>query len=78
VSESPTAEAFDPSGDERAQLDAEVRLVDDMHWAARRNDREALGRYLAQYRSSFPEGQLKKEVAEFAARLERSTPSIED
>jgi hypothetical protein len=53
-------------------LDTEVRLVDDMHWAARRNDRVALGRFVNAYRETFPEGQLKKEVAEFEARLERS------
>ncbi len=54
------------------QLDSEVRLVDDMHSAARRHDRVALGRFVELYRESFPDGQLKKEVAEFAARLERS------
>jgi hypothetical protein len=53
----------------RDELDSEVRLVDDMHWAARRNDREALSRFLERYRETFPDGQLKKEVAEFAARL---------
>jgi hypothetical protein len=53
-------------------LDSEVRLVDDMHWAARHNDRDALSRFLERYRETFPDGQLKKEVAEFAARLERS------
>jgi len=57
---------------ERASLDAEVRMVDDMHWAARRNDRAALGRLVAAYRSAFPNGQLEAEVGEFAARLERS------
>jgi len=54
----------------RAALDAEVRLVDDMHRAARRNDREALGRLVSAYRSEFPDGQLKKEVADFEASLE--------
>ena len=56
---------------DRSRLDAEVRLVDDMHWAARSNDREALGRFLETYRLTFPDGELKKEVAEFAERLER-------
>jgi hypothetical protein len=51
-------------------LDAEVRLVDNMHWAARRNDRAALERLVTTYRSSFPGGQLEAEVAEFAARLD--------
>ena len=74
----PMGAALAQSSDEQAQLDAEVRLVDDMHWAARRNDRDALGRYLAQYESSFPDGQLKKEVAEFAARLERPGTSSEN
>lgn len=63
--------AVDPAGAANPSLDAEVRLVDDMHWAVRRNDREALGRFLETYRVRFPDGQLKKEVAEFAARLER-------
>jgi hypothetical protein len=56
---------------DRSRLDAEVRLVDDMHWAARSNDREALGRFLEIYRLTFPDGELKKEVSEFAQRLER-------
>ena len=59
-------------GAEGTSLDAEVRLVDDMHWAARRNDRAALERLVAAYRSSFPNGQLEAEVGEFAARLERA------
>lgn len=58
---------------ESASLDAEVRLVDDMHWAARRNDREALARFVATYHASFPDGQLKEEVSAFAARLARPT-----
>ena len=53
----------------RAALDAEVRLVDDMHRAARRDDREALARLVAAYRSEFPDGQLEKEVADFEASL---------
>jgi hypothetical protein len=64
--------ALEMAAPEASALDTEVRLVDDMHGAARRNDREALARYVEVYRESFPEGQLKKEVAEFAARLERS------
>ncbi len=56
---------------DRSRLDAEVRLVDDMHWAARSNDREALGRFLEIYRLTFPDGELKKEVSQFALRLER-------
>lgn len=75
---SPAAEALDEPSAEQAELDTEVRLVDDMHGAARRNDRESLARFLAQYRSAFPDGQLKKEVAEFAARLERSDTSVEN
>jgi hypothetical protein len=58
---------------ESASLDAEVRLVDDMHWAARRNDRDALARFVATYHASFPDGQLQEEVAAFAARLARPT-----
>jgi hypothetical protein len=59
----------------KADLDSEVQLVDEMHWAARHNDHQALGRFLERYRETFPDGQLKKEVAEFAARLERSEAS---
>jgi hypothetical protein len=66
------AGGVDLLGAEKPDLDSEVRLVDDMHWAARRNDREALGRFLARYRETFADGQLKKEVAEFATRLEQS------
>ena len=66
------AGGVDLFGAEKPDLDSEVRLVDDMHWAARRNDREALGRFLARYRETFADGQLKKEVAEFATRLEQS------
>jgi hypothetical protein len=70
LADSPT---MDPV-QEKADLDSEVKLVDEMHWAARHNDREALGRFVEQYRETFPDGQLKKEVAQFAARLERSEP----
>jgi hypothetical protein len=55
----------------RAALDAEVRLVDDMHAAARRKERAALARLVAAYRAEFPDGQLKKEVADFEQSLER-------
>jgi hypothetical protein len=64
--------ALEVAAREASALDTEVRLVDDMHGAARRNDRAALARYVDEYRASFPEGQLRSEVAEFAARLERS------
>jgi hypothetical protein len=57
---------------ETASLEAEVRLVDDMRWAARHNNREALARLVATYHASFPDGQLEQEVSAFAARLERS------
>lgn len=60
-------------GLDSASLEAEVRLVDDMRWAARHNDREALARLVATYRASFPDGQLEEEVSAFAARLERPT-----
>lgn len=59
-------------------LDAEVRLVDDMHAAVRRNDDEALARFVERYRLTFPDGQLKKEVTEFAARLSPSKTSESD
>jgi hypothetical protein len=71
----PAGGALDESA-EQAELDREVRLVDDMHSAARRNDREALSRFLERYRASFPDGQLKREVAEFAARLEHPDISV--
>jgi hypothetical protein len=58
---------------ERLRLDTEVALVDDMHWAARQNDHEALARFVAAYRVQFPDGQLQAEVAKFASRLERSS-----
>ncbi len=58
---------------ERLRLDSEVALVDDMHWAARSNDHEALARFVESYRLQFPDGQLQAEVAKFAARLERSS-----
>lgn len=60
----------EPVADERrAALDAEVRLVDDMHGAARRKERAALARLVAAYRAEFPDGQLKKEVADFERSL---------
>jgi len=71
----PEQAALDAVALDAAALDAEVKLVDDMHWAARRNDRAALGRFIEQYRATFPEGQLKNEVAEFAARVDRADPS---
>jgi hypothetical protein len=57
--------------EERARLDAEVQLVDDMHGAARHKDHAALKRLLTIYRASFPDGQLRQEVAEFAVRVEQ-------
>jgi hypothetical protein len=65
--------ALDGRSAEQDALDTEVRLVDEMHSAARRNDRETLGRVVDRYRASFPDGQLKREVAEFAARFEHPT-----
>jgi hypothetical protein len=56
---------------ERARLDAEVKLVDDMHGAARHKDHVALKRLLDIYRTTFPDGQLRQEVAEFAMSVER-------
>jgi hypothetical protein len=71
VATPPAGGALDgPSADQDA-LDTEVRLVDEMHSAVRRNDREALGRVVDRYRAHFPEGQLKQEVAELAAQFER-------
>lgn len=64
--------APEEAASERAALDAEVRLVDDMHRAARREDLDALASLVAAYRARFPEGQLKKEVEAFSARLEQS------
>ena len=55
----------------RAALDAEVRLVDDMHGAARRKERAALARLVAAYRAEFPDGQRKKEVTDFERSLEQ-------
>jgi hypothetical protein len=56
---------------ERARLDAEVELVDDMHGAARHEDHATLKRLLEIYRTRFPDGQLRQEVAEFAVRVQR-------
>lgn len=70
VATPPAGGALDGPSAEDA-LDTEVRLVDEMHSAARRNDREALGRVVDRYRANFPEGQLKREVAELAAQFER-------
>jgi hypothetical protein len=70
--------SVDRSAAGHPDLDAEVRLVDDMHSAVRRNDDEALARFVERYRLTFPDGQLKKEVAEFAARLSPSKTSESD
>jgi hypothetical protein len=67
-----TEAAVAGSSTEKDRLDAEVRLIDEMHGAARRNDRDALARAVQTYRETFPDGQLKAEAAEFAARLDGS------
>jgi len=69
----PAGVALEEPSAEQDALDTEVRLVDEMHSAARRNDRETLGRVVDRYRATFPDGQLKREVAEFAARFDRPT-----
>jgi hypothetical protein len=56
----------------RAALDAEVRLVDEMRAAARRDDHDGLARLVAAYQREFPDGQLETEVADFEALLERA------
>jgi hypothetical protein len=71
VSAPPAVGALSETLNRESSLDSEVRLVDEMHWAARHNDREALSRFVETYRLNFPDGQLRKEVSEFAARLER-------
>jgi hypothetical protein len=71
VATPPAGGAIEGPSAEQDALDTEVRLVDEMHSAARRNDREALARVVDRYRASFPDGQLKREVAEFASRFER-------
>jgi hypothetical protein len=49
-------------------LQSEIQLVDAMRGAAQRHDAEALRRLMDDYRGSFPEGQLKREVSELALR----------
>jgi len=49
-------------------LEAEIQLVDAIRGAAQRHDAEALRRLMDDYRGSFPEGQLKREVSELALR----------
>lgn len=51
-----------------SDLQSEILLVDAMRGAAQRHDAEALRRLLDDYRGSFPEGQLKREVSELALR----------
>ena len=49
-------------------LEKEIELVDAIRGAAQRHDAEALRRLMDDYRGSFPEGQLKREVSELALR----------
>jgi hypothetical protein len=49
-------------------LESELQLVDAMRGAAQRNDTRALRGLLESYRGSFPDGQLRAEVAELALR----------
>lgn len=53
-------------------LESEIRLVDAMRGAAQRNDAPALRGLVASYRDSFPDGQLRAEVAELALRARPS------
>lgn len=63
----PQADA--PAAQPRAPgLESELQLVDAMRGAAQRNDTRALRGLLESYRGSFPEGQLRAEVAELALR----------
>lgn len=50
-------------------LDTEVEWVDAMRSAVRQGDRANLARLLERYRATFPEGQLRQEVAELSNRL---------
>ncbi len=49
-------------------LESELQLVDAMRGAVQRNDTRALRGLVDSYRGSFPEGQLREEVAELALR----------
>jgi hypothetical protein len=51
-----------------SNLQSEIQLVDAIRGAAQRHDAEALRRLMDDYRGSFPEGQLKREVSELALR----------
>jgi hypothetical protein len=55
---------------ERAGLDAEVQLVDELRVATARKDWLAARQLLERHRVMFPEGQLGQEVAELAALQE--------
>jgi len=59
-------------GTERAprvsNLQSEILLVDAIRGAAQRHDAEAVRRLMDDYRGSFPDGQLKREVSELALR----------
>jgi hypothetical protein len=65
-SASESTEASQPSAPSASTLKSEVALVDAMRGAAARRDGEALRRLIANYRGSFPEGQLRQEVSELA------------
>lgn len=55
-------------------LESELQLVDAMRGAAQRNDTGALRELVASYRGSFPDGQLREEVAELALRALPAPP----
>jgi hypothetical protein len=64
-----TAEASDARA---SGLESEIQLVDAMRGAAQRNDAHALRGLVASYRDTFPDGQLRAEVAELALRARPS------
>lgn len=69
--DSPGVDPAQPSG---PGLESELQLVDAMRGAAQRNDTRALRGLLESYRGSFPDGQLRAEVAELAQRALPAAP----
>jgi hypothetical protein len=67
-SPAPAATSAQASEARAPGLDSEIQLVDAMRGAAQRNDARALRDLVASYRYSFPDGQLRAEVAELALR----------
>jgi hypothetical protein len=68
VSPPPVVSTVEASQAHAPGLESEIQLVDAMRGAAQRNDAHALRGLVASYRDTFPQGQLRAEVAELAQR----------